>query len=75
MTNQQLRMAMEAARTGSITRAAKNLYLSQPNASSSAHSANDKMTLIFLITILLVMGGISVFLNKRQKFLCVKVAR
>ena len=43
MTNQQLRMAMEAARTGSITRAAKNLYLSQPNASSMLRTLEQEL--------------------------------
>ena len=43
MTVQQLRLAMEAARTGSITRAAKNLYLSQPNASSMLRTLEQEL--------------------------------
>ena len=43
MTIQQLRTAIEAARTGSITRAAKNLYLSQPNASSVLRTLEQEL--------------------------------
>ena len=43
MTIQQLRTAMEAARTGSITQAAKNLYLSQPNASSMLRTLEQEL--------------------------------
>ena len=43
MTLQQLRTAMEAARTGSITQAAKNLYLSQPNASSMLRTLEQEL--------------------------------
>ena len=43
MTIQQLRVAIEAAHTGSITRAAKNLYLSQPNASSMLRTLEQEL--------------------------------
>ena len=43
MTVQQLRTAMEAARTGAITQAAKNLYLSQPNASSMLRTLEQEL--------------------------------
>ena len=43
MTIQQLRTAMEAARTGSITQTAKNLYLSQPNASSMLRTLEQEL--------------------------------
>ena len=43
MTIQQLRVAIEAAHTGSITKAAKNLYLSQPNASSMLRTLEQEL--------------------------------
>ena len=43
MTIQQLRIALEAAKTGSITRAARTLYLSQPNASSMLRTLEQEL--------------------------------
>ena len=43
MTIQQFRIALEVAKTGSISRAASNLYLSQPNASSSLRSLEREL--------------------------------
>ena len=42
MNLQQLRYAVEVAKTGSITAAAKNLYMGQPNLSKSIREL-DKM--------------------------------
>ena len=43
MTFQQLRLALEAARTGSISRAAKSLYLSQPSASGMLRTLEQEL--------------------------------
>ena len=43
MTIQQLRVALETARTGTITRAAGNLFLSQPNASGMLRTLEQEL--------------------------------
>ena len=43
MTIQQFRIALEVAKTGSISRAASNLFLSQPNASNSLRALESEL--------------------------------
>lgn len=43
MTIQQFRIVLEVAKTGSISRAASNLYFSQPNASSSIRALEREL--------------------------------
>ena len=43
MNIQQLRYAVEVAQTGSITQAAKNLYMGQPNLSKSLRELEDEL--------------------------------
>ena len=43
MTIQQFRIVLEVAKTGSISRAASNLYLSQPNASNSIRALEKEL--------------------------------
>lgn len=46
MDVQQLRYVLEVARTGSITQAAKNLYMGQPNLSKSIRELEDEIGIV-----------------------------
>ena len=43
MNLKQLRYAVEIERTGSITQAAKNLYMAQPNLSKAVRELEDEL--------------------------------
>ena len=56
MDLQQLRNVQEVARCGSISRAAKNLYMSQPNLSKSIRELEEEL-------------GIEIFIRRGKRLL------
>ena len=46
MTLQQLRYAITVAETGTITEAAKKLYISQPSLTNAIHELEKEMNLV-----------------------------